>query len=325
MSGNVVLHIGLHKTGTRYLQRMVFARLDDTRFAVNPPVVWHPVRQAVRNPGDRAMAESARQAVVDWHARNESRTLIISEPHICGDMFSGYLDYADNVPLVTSLFPDARVIYFVRRPTDWLQSAYRQLLARGRSVPVQVFLNFYDGAFRPRLDRWAHGSRNLDALALPFLDIYRAYARAYGPERVHVFQQEDLRGDLTLVEKRLAQVLGLDALPPAPVSRSQNRSYSALAIRWLHPGTNRRFPAPAGQDLGRPRRRFPKLRGRARKLRRAFIQHVFDRLIYRDWDLLAQDGMRTVLEAHYAEQVRALEALAAAELQRVGDTPMADR
>ncbi len=325
MSGNVILHIGLHKTGTRYLQRMVFARLDATRFAVNPPAVWQPLRRAVRNPGDKAMAESARQAVADWRARNDPRTLIISEPHICGDMFSGYQDYAENVPLVASLFPDARVIYFVRRPTDWLQSAYRQLLARGRSVPVQVFLNFYDGAFRPRLDRWAHGSRNLDALALPFLDIYRAYAEAYGADRVHVFQQEDLRGRLTLVERRLAQVLGLDALPPPPVSRSQNRSYSALAIRWLHPGTNRRFPAPTERDLGRPRRRFPKLRGRARRLRRAFTQHVFDRVVYRDWDLLAQDRMRTMLETHYAEQVRTLEELAAAELQGVGEMPMAER
>ncbi|MCC5811258.1 MAG: sulfotransferase [Ectothiorhodospiraceae bacterium] len=326
MTDKVVIHIGLHKTGTRFLQRMVFGQLDAARFAVNPPDVWDPLRDAVRKPGDGALADRARAAVADWRNRGDGRTLIISEPHICGDMFSSYHDYADNVPLVTELFPQARIIYFVRRPADWLQSAYRQLLARGRSVPIQVFLNYYDGAFRPRLGRWAHGSRNLNALELPFLQIYQAYAEAYGAGRVHLFRQEDLRSQQSLVERRLADVLSLEQLPKPPVERSQNRSYSALAIKWLHPGTTRRFPPPTEEDLGKPDHRFPRLRGKVRRVRRALTQHVFDRVVYRDWDLLAEDGMRGVLEAHYAGQERALAELAAAELRRAGQgetTPMA--
>ncbi|MFP4696516.1 hypothetical protein [Thiohalospira sp.] len=41
----VLLHIGLHKTGTRFLQREVFGQLDPTQFSVNPEPLWPAVRQ----------------------------------------------------------------------------------------------------------------------------------------------------------------------------------------------------------------------------------------------------------------------------------------
>ena len=308
MSRQVVIHIGLHKTGTRFLQRMVFRQLDPTRFNVNPEALLVPIQKATR-AAERA--PDARAAVTAWRAQHDDRTLVISEPHISGDMYSSHQDYRENLALVRELFPEARILFFVRKQSDWLQSAYRQHLVRGHAVPIEVFLNFYDGEFRPRLNRWVYGSRNVEALTLRFLEIYRAYAEAYGEDRVFLFRQEDLSKRPDAVKQRLADVLGVQKLPDVPRERSQNRSYSALAIYLFHAGVRQSRPAPGPADIGRlPRRSFNWIRHKLRRVRRIFIQYIFDRVFYKDWDLLAKGGMRDRIETHYAKEQEAIKAIA---------------
>lgn len=308
MARQIVVHIGLHKTGTRFLQRMVFRQLDPARFNVNPDSLLRPLRAALRSPDYAPMAHEAAAA---WRAAGDDRTLVLSEPHISGDMYSSHQDYLDNLALLRELFPEARILFFVRKQSDWLQSAYRQHLVKGRTVPIEVFLNFYDGEFRPRLHRWVYGSRNVEALTLRFLDIYRAYAESYGEERVFLFRQEDLKARGDAVKQRLAEILGLPRLPDVPRERSQNRSYSALAIHLFHPGIRRSRQAPGPDDTGRRARpTFDWLWRKLRRVRRAVIQYGFDRLVYKDWDLLARGGMRERIERHYAREDAELRAIA---------------
>ena len=317
----VLLHIGLHKTGTRFLQREVFGQLDPAAYNVNPEPLWPALRQAVRHPDDSERLERARAAVADWRASGDERTLVISEPHISGDMYGSHHDYADNLALMQELFPEARVLFFVRDQADWLQSAYRQHLAKGKPVPIEVFLNFYDGEFRPRVAREVYGARNVEALTLRFLAIYRAYAEAFGDEAVYLLRQEDLRARPDAVKALIADALGLTALPEPPKERGHNRSYSALAIHLFHPGVLRRFPPPGPEDAGG--RRIPQwlndLLGPLRRLRRGLIQHGFDRVIYRDWDLLARHGMRERIQAHYAAENAELERIARRQLASVAN------
>ncbi|WP_091639914.1 sulfotransferase [Aquisalimonas asiatica] len=312
----VVLHIGLHKTGTRYLQREVFRPLDPTRYSVNPEPLWPAIRDAVRRPGDGVAAGKARAAVHRWRQSADSRTLVISEPHISGDMYGNHHDFADNLALMGELFPEARIIYFVRNQADWLQSAYRQQLVKGAGIPLHVFLNHYEGRFCARPGRWVRGGRTVEALNQRFLAVYRGYADVFGPERVALFRQEDLKRRPGDVKSQLAAVLGLDALPHPQRERLQNRSYSALAIRLFHPGTNRTLPPPTATDAATPRRRLRRAFRPLFRLRRLLIQHVFDRLLYLDWDLLAHDRMRERLDAHYADENRELARIAADVLRR---------
>lgn len=306
-SPEVVLHIGLHKTATRFLQRAVFARLDPQRFLVNPPGLNRALKQALWYPSEETRAR-ARETVA--RARDEAgdRTLLVSEPAISGDMYSSHEDWEENLGLVHDLFPEARIIYFVRRQSDWLHSAYRQALVKGPGMPIEFFLNYRQGAFRPREARMIGRARNLNALDLRFAAIYKCYARAFGAERVYLFRQEDLRRRPEPVHQRLAEALGLDALPEPPRRVSGNRAFSALAIHLFFPVVYRWPPR------SRPNKhRFywmARADRRLKKIRTAFIRHVFDRLVYRDQDLLARHGMREKLENHYGEENRVLEHVA---------------
>lgn len=311
MTGSpVAVHIGLHKTGTRFLQRAVLSQLDVRRFAVNPEPLYSRLRDAARHPGDGARAEAARAAAAETRAELTGRTLVISDPSLSGDMYSSHAGYRGNLELVAELFPEARILYFVRSHADWLQSAYRQSLKKGRGQSIERFLNFYDGEFQPRVARIVHGARNVEALTLSFVDIYRAYADRFGPERVYLFRQEDLRRRSQEVHPRLAEALGLPELPPPRKRVSGNRSFSALAIRLFVAADEHPSAPPTADAAGPEPARRRALRRRARRLRAAFIQHVFDRLSYRDWDLLARGGMRERLEAHYASADQALAEIA---------------
>lgn len=300
---DVVLHIGLHKTATRFLQRAVFASLDRDRFLVNPEPLFSTLKRTLRHP-DSAAAARIDAAATEALQEAGNRTLVVSDPTISGDMYSSHADWQKNRDLVRRLFPEARIVYFVRRQSDWLHSAYRQALLKGPGIPIEFFLNYRDGEFHPRTARVIGGGRNVNALDLCFLDIYRGYAESFGPDKVYLFRQEDLRNRPEAVYARLAEALGLERLPPLPERVSGNKAFSALAIQLFFPGAYR---SPTARQDTQSRPRFVgRMQRRFRKLRAMMIHHVFDRMIYRDWDLLARNRMRECIEAHYADENKAL-------------------
>jgi hypothetical protein len=300
---HTVVHIGLHKTATRFLQRALFRSLPEQRFLLNPGVLTQPLKEALRFPGEHNR-DRAREAARKARAMAGERTLVISDPTISGDMWSSHSDYADNLALLRELFPEATIVYVVRRQSDWLQSAWRQSLVKEAGQPIESFLNFYDGEFRDRLARRVFGARNLEALRLRFLEIYCAYARAYGASNVYLFRQEDLRRRPGAVYERLAEALGLDSLPTLPERVSGNRAFSALSIRLFFPGTRRRRRRPTEADIHvPPDRRDTVGRRLVRRLRTGLIRHGFDRVIYRDWDFLQRHGMRAMIDAYYEQEL----------------------
>jgi len=318
----VIIHIGLHKTATRFLDHEVFRPLRARGVVYNPPEIMQHLRGAME--GDADAVARVRQATADLAAAGTPK-LLLSRPGISGDMFDNHADYRDKRDAIKALFPEARIVLFVRHPPDWLVSAYRQSLVKGAGGPIETFLNFYRGAFREKPAHHVRGMRNLEALQLRFLAIHDAYVEAYGAEGVYLFRQEDLRDRPREVRALMERCLGQD-LPSPSGGRTRNRGFSALAI-WLFCGGWRRPSRPTRVRAGRPPlfvRRY--LQRPVRRLRAVFVRHVFDRIAYVDWDLLARGGMREQLERHYADESRALARVAAAGLERVSagaDTPEA--
>lgn len=306
-SPDVVLHIGLHKAATRFLQREVFANLEEERFLFNPPDLIGALKHAIRFPGPDAYA-AARDAAAAAARRAGQRTLLVSEPTISGDMYSAHEDWRANRDLVRELFPRARIIYFTRRQSDWLQSAYRQQLAKGAAVPIETFLNYRDGAFEQRPARFVGGARSTNARDLRFLEIYVGYVDAFGAGNVYLFRHEDLSRQATAVYARLCDALAILDLPDVSGRRRHNRAFSALAIRLFFPGVHR-MPKTTGR-VEYASRVGERVDRTLRRIRTGFIQHVFDRLIYRDWDLLAAHGMREQLNAWYDAENRRIERVA---------------
>lgn len=294
----IVVHIGLHKTATRFFQNFVFAQLPGSHVLYNPPEIMALLHDLYRSPGDSTKAEQVALALERYRHTYPGRCLLISKPDIPGEMYDAYPQFGENLNLLHRLMPEAKILYVCRHPADWLHSAYRQSLVKGASGPIETFLNFRDGVFHAKRAIFANGMRNLPALAFPVAEIDQVAARLFGRERVLTLCFEHVRENKDSVLELLKNFLGLPELPPLEPDRVKNRSFSSRAIQRFCAG-DRVDEDLVFSDKGpnpfiwkwwvKPRRR----------LRANVIKHVYDKWQYDDWDLLQRRGMRQKLEEHY--------------------------
>ena len=116
---NVFIHIGLHKTGTTFLQKVVFPTLQDVHL-VKP---WARVRKVLLVPTDH--------------------TLLISNEALGGIPWNGtwYKEFEENVEMIKNRFPEASILIGFRRHESLLLSLYKQYLQEGGATSIQKFIN----------------------------------------------------------------------------------------------------------------------------------------------------------------------------------------
>lgn len=316
MTGNrrIVIHLGLQKTATRFMQKYVFMPTREQGVIYNPEPMMSALHALYRSPDNPDLLREAQLAIAHVLQMAPDATVLISKPDLLGDMYNSYARYRENLDLLKQLFPEAALLLFTRHPADWLHSAYRQSLVKGVGGSIETFLNFYDGAFQPKRAHFANGMRNVDALSLPFKAAFDHSVALYGADSVHLYCFEDFRRDKSAVLEQIRRLLGLDELLIDDADRVKNRSFSALAINLFCRGraSGRR---PRFSESPPPRWLSRWVHRPLRKIRAALIKHGFDKVIYRDEDLLARAGMRTRLERHYDSDYAALRSISERHLR----------
>ncbi|MFN3969035.1 hypothetical protein [Flavobacterium sp.] len=123
---NVHLHIGLHKTGTTYLQYNIFPSLKDFHYVQLPP--WRILTQA--NLSVQELEKYKSEILKDWDGQKD---LIISN-----EFFSGAIEKFSKQQLICildnlkQLFPGAQVILVLRSPKGYFNSLYNfRVVSRG--------------------------------------------------------------------------------------------------------------------------------------------------------------------------------------------------
>ena len=301
----IVVHIGLHKTATRFFQNFVFAQLSGVGVMYNPPEVMALLHAIYKSPGDPSKIEQLEHLLSRYRADFPGQCLLISKPDIPGEMYDAYPEFEDNLQLLYRLMPEAQLLYVCRHPADWLHSAYRQSLVKGAAGPIETFQNFRNGSFGAKQSVFANGMRNLPALAFPVSEIDQAGAAIFGREQVTTLCFEHVRENKERVLELLRELLGLAALPELEPDRVKNRSFSARAIQRFCQG-DRIDHTPQQSDAGPGPRLWKWWLKPRRKLRANFIKHVYDKRRYDDWDLLERHDMREQLMAHYDPQYQPL-------------------
>lgn len=129
-----VVHVGLHKTATTWLQRAFFplvGRLaNDSRRPWDDPVISGLVR-------------GGRVHQVDDDA-------IISAERLSGYPGAGWQDADLIADRIQDAFPGARIIVGTRNHADWVPSLYRQLVYEGETRKLDTLLS--PGWKMPHLD-----------------------------------------------------------------------------------------------------------------------------------------------------------------------------
>ena len=119
--GDIILHVGMHKTGTTYLQKKIFNNFPDVDFCVG----WSSIRTILNN------------------FSNNDFPLLISDEEFSGKPFQKeYLNtYYSNIANINRIFRFPKIIIGFRGHSDFVTSLYKQYLQQGGYCRFNDFFN----------------------------------------------------------------------------------------------------------------------------------------------------------------------------------------
>ena len=142
MTPQVLLHVGYHKTGSRWLRALFFSNPGTGLGWIDKAGVDHPVRRLVAARPLEFDAETTRvefepllQGIVD-----EGLSPVVSFERLSGNPFSGGYDSKEIADRLVRVFPDARVLVVVREQRSMIVSTYKQYVREGGALSPSKFM-----------------------------------------------------------------------------------------------------------------------------------------------------------------------------------------
>lgn len=204
-----LIHIGYHKTGTTWLQRVLFTATHG--FApVRPKDV---IDRAFVVPNqfayDPATARTLVAAALEGPSAETDR-VVISHERLSGFDLLGSYDARPIADRLYAAYPDGRVLIVVREQRSMMLSMYKQYLRKTGSARI-------DELWRERSPRELRQPvARLDTYEYHHLVAY--YQRLFGPDRVAVLPYELMAGDLGAFVGAIRTFAGVGArAAPEPV------------------------------------------------------------------------------------------------------------
>lgn len=212
-SKNVVVHIGMNKTGSSFLQKQVFPLLpavyyDQPRFAATHRFV--------------VMTDEKKDALRRELSQYNGRRIVLSHEGLSGE---GDARSREIPQLLHELFPEARILVVVRNQIDyvlsfWFYEVEKELCAQS----LQDYIT--------------KGREQLLA-KLQYDQVLEEYGRVFGPERVKMLLFEDMRQDWRGFVRSMLEFMDMDCdIEQIPYKHVNKSSYNARYITFIR-GLNR--------------------------------------------------------------------------------------
>ena len=226
----IVIHIGLHKTASTYLQHHIFPHLDEDRVVFNPHDLFYFINSIFTlDLKDDGRIAQARELARQYRSRSEGKTLLISSEAISQLSFTQ--NYGEHLKILGEIFEDAEIVLFLREQAAWFESCYKESIKHHFYQDAAAFLNYDGTAFR------AEDAR-LNAVGFFSMDVHKAdwsrlveMSKSLFP-KTHIFFYEEFRRDNLGETNRLLAILGHPPLSHVPQALS-NPGLSSPSTRTL--------------------------------------------------------------------------------------------
>ena len=209
----IVLHIGLHKTATKYLQHHVFPFLDKSKFIYNPEKLDQYVLDYLKAFGeDKKYILPKLIEEREWlDGQNPKKTIILSREAYSGILFSAYKYLDESIALLKQCFPKAKIIVAFRYQPDWLLSCYRESIHEHHYQKIEDFLCFSEDTksfFRPTSSINENGYAHLYALNLDYGKMISTIYKNYEKEDVFTYFFEDFKKNKDKTLREIEKFIG---------------------------------------------------------------------------------------------------------------------
>ncbi|MEF8847724.1 MAG: sulfotransferase domain-containing protein [Candidatus Thermoplasmatota archaeon] len=169
---DIVIHVGLHRTGTTFLQREVFPKMKNINFLPN-----------IKN-----------KSFMIYGKLSEDKTNVISDEHFSGHPFKPHR-FEDRFTIsrrLYNLYPNARIIVVFRNKKSWVRSLYNQYIKKVRKKNGLTF------------DEWSE--EVFDERSLCF-EQYEKYLKKLF-QNVLVLRYEELKDNPNCFVKKICKFIG---------------------------------------------------------------------------------------------------------------------
>lgn len=151
-----IIHIGLHKTASTFIQKTIFRMNSDLlNYIYNPKQIFDLLIPVFEFEFDsEEWIESLRDAYKKWRRENPSQTLLLSSESLSQLLYTQ--DFEKKISLLTQIFGKIELIVVLRNQVDWIHSVYRETLKSGDYQSLSEFIG-YDpcrGDIRPSKSRF---------------------------------------------------------------------------------------------------------------------------------------------------------------------------
>ncbi len=205
----VILHIGLPKTGTTSLQIDLFAAHPDWHY-LGKPLLFHdpgmrrtirPIVEQDSETFERHLESFEREWIRPLLHGSHERVLISEEEFSTGTARTR-VDRRLIAQRLRRLFPAARVIVTIRNQLDLLPSIYAQLINLGilRNRPFRDWID----------DELRAGSEESRLYLFDYAALVELYDGLFGAQNICVLLFEDFRADAESYLGELAGFIGID-------------------------------------------------------------------------------------------------------------------
>ena len=272
---NVLVHIGMHKTGTNWLQRNFFngSQHKSFRYLISEaeakvlfvaPACFHFDHEIVRRRLIEAYVESL----------NSCQCSVVSAERLCGHPHSGGYDAELIAQRLKASLSEARILLCFREQKNAALANYRQYVRSGGHLSIEYYLN------SPRKP----SDLRVPSFRLEYLDYYRIveyYQNLFGAERVLAMPFEILVRDPDRFVNKICHFVGVepvkDAHKLAPANVHDRASY-LIVKNFL----NRFF---VSDSVNQFRGTFPRGKSFFRSMRSAcdFLPRWLDQSIEARW------------------------------------------
>lgn len=187
-----IIHIGLHKTASTYLQNEVFTKLQDSEIIYNPTDLFYFINAIFTlDIKEQAYIDSAKKIAKEYRDNQSNKTLFLSSEGI--SQLSFLQNYTENISTLANIFPEAEIILYLREQSSWLESCYKESIKHHFYQDISTFLNFDGHTFHPSRKRFnSTNMLNMDVYKADWFKLVTTIQHYY-PLTSHIFFFEDFK------------------------------------------------------------------------------------------------------------------------------------
>ncbi|MDL2124696.1 MAG: sulfotransferase [Deltaproteobacteria bacterium] len=270
-------HIGLHKTGTTYLQRAVFPRLKDINYISQEKIAWILRSIATHDPLIFD-CQTVRQRLRNCFRMGKN---LISAESLSGNPFLQYMNRSYILNKIHGMFPKAKIVICIRSQVEILVSLYKQFVKMGGTKRFSELIEPIKDLRGPQYDY-------LSLKMFRYSLYLRKIEEYFGSGNMHVCVYENLVKDADRFLLNLLSFMDVEIVPQFS-SKRENVSPHDSEL-YIHLVLNRFFQSPRNVcGIPKPPRGYP------------FLCRLLSRFTSKKHDWLIPAELKKELRSYYRE------------------------